>query len=214
MLFIACANVANMIMARSASRAREIAVRLALGSRRSGILRSFAAEAFLLSLGGALAGLALARGLLDLLVLITAGEIWILRAASLDSRVLLFTLSIASVTPLFFALLPALGASRPDLTTNLKEGSRAGTSRRALRSRGLLVTGQIAMAVSIMAVTGLLARHVAALKSAKLGFEPEGVLSVAARASRRGERFGRRSRSLLSGDPRTSARDDREEPHS
>ncbi len=178
-LFIACANVANMVMARSATRSREIAVRLALGSRRSGVLRSFATEALLLSFGSAVAGLALARALLDLLVLLTAGEVWILRAASLDHRVLLFTLSIAAVTPLFFALLPALSASRPDLAGSLKEGARAGTGASALRSRGLLVTGQIAMAVSIMAVTGLLARHVAALKNARLGFEPEGVLSVA-----------------------------------
>jgi putative ABC transport system permease protein len=178
-LLIACANVANMIMARSASRAREIAVRLALGSRRSGILRFFAAESFLLSLGAALAGLALARGLLDLLVLLTAGKVWVLRSASLDHRVLLFTLTIAAITPLFFALIPALSASRPDLAGSLKEGARAGTGAGALRSRGLLVTGQIAMAVSIMATTGLLARHIATLKNARLGFEPEGVLSVA-----------------------------------
>lgn len=176
-LFIACANVANMLMARTAARSREIAVRLALGSRRTGILRHFVTEALLLSLGGALVGLVLARGLLDLLVLITSGEQWIYRTASIDHRVLVFTLLVAAVTPLFFALLPALSASRPDLTGSLKEGSRAGTGRSALRSRGLLVTAQIAMAVSIMVVTGLLGRHVAELKS-ELGFDPEGVLSV------------------------------------
>jgi putative ABC transport system permease protein len=178
-LFIACANVANMLMARTAARSREIAVRLALGARRSAILRHFLTEALLLSLGSALVGLLLARGLLDLLVLITSGQMWILRAASIDHRVLAFTLSIAAVTPLFFALLPALSASRPDLTGSLKEGARAGTGRRKRSSRGLLVTAQIAMAVSIMVVTGLLARHIASIKSAGLGFEPEGVLSVA-----------------------------------
>ena len=177
-LFIACANVANMLMARTAARSREIAVRLALGARRSAILRHFGTEALLLSLGSALLGLLLARGLLDLLVLITSGQMWILRAASIDHRVLLFTLLIAAVTPLFFAILPSLSASRPDLTGSLKEGARAGTGRRALRSRGLLVTAQIAMALSIMVVTGLLARHIAEIKSAGLGFEPEGVLSV------------------------------------
>jgi putative ABC transport system permease protein len=178
-LFIACANVANMLMARTASRTREIAVRLALGARRSAILLQFLTEALLLSLGSALVGLLFARGLLDLLVLITAGQQWIYRAASIDQRVLVFTLAIAAVTPLFFALLPSLSASRPDLTGSLKEGSRAGTGRRALRSRGLLVTAQIAMALSIMVVTGLLARSITEIKSAGLGFEPAGALSVA-----------------------------------
>ncbi len=178
-LFIACANVANMLMARTAARSREIAVRLALGARRSAILRHFLTEALLLSLGSTLVGLVLARALLDLLVLITSGEQWIYRAASIDHRVLVFTLAIAAVTPLFFAFLPSLSASRPDLTGSLKEGARAGTGRRALRSRGLLVTAQIAMALTIMLVTGLLARHVSEIKSARLGFEPEGILSVA-----------------------------------
>jgi predicted permease len=178
-LFIACANVANMLMARTASRSREIAVRLALGARRSAILRHFLIEALLLSLGSAMFGLVLARGLLDLLVLITSGEQWIYRAASIDHRVLAFTLTIAAITPVFFAFLPSLSASRPDLIGSLKEGARAGTGRRAFRSRGLLVTAQIAMALSIMVVTGLLARHIAEIKSARLGFEPEGLLSVA-----------------------------------
>ncbi len=177
-LFIACANVANMLMARTAARSREIAVRLALGARRSAILRHFLTEALLLSLGSALVGLLLARGLLDLLVLITSGEQWIYRAASIDHRVLAFTLAITAATPLFFALLPSLSASRPDLTGSLREGARAGTGRRALRSRGLLVAAQIAMALSIMVVTALLARHIAAIKNAGLGFEPKGVLSV------------------------------------
>ena len=177
-LFIACANVANMLMARTAARSREIAVRLALGARRSAILRQFLTEALLLSLGSAVLGLFLARGLLDLLVLITSGEQWIYRAASIDHRVLAFTLAIAVVTPLFFAFLPSLSASRPDLTASLKEGARAGTGRRKRSSRGLLVTAQIAMALSIMVVTGLLARHIAEIKGTGLGFEPAGVLSV------------------------------------
>jgi putative ABC transport system permease protein len=178
-LFIACANVANMLMARTAARSREIAVRLALGARRGGIVRGFLTEAMLLSLGGALVGLLLSRGLLDLLVLITSGQQWIYRAASIDHRALLFTLAIAAITPLFFAFLPSLSASRPDLTASLKEGARAGTGRLALRSRGFLVAAQIAMALSIMVVTGLLARHVWQMKNAGLGFEPEGVLTVA-----------------------------------
>jgi predicted permease len=179
-LFIACANVANMLMARAAARSREIAVRLALGARRSAILGHFLIEASLLSLGSAIFGLLLARGLLDLLVVITAGEQWIYRAASIDHRVLVFTLAIAAITPLFFAFLPSLSASRPDLTGCLKEGARAGTGGRALRLRGLLVAAQIAMALSIMVVTALLARHIARIKSAGLGFEHERVLSVAA----------------------------------
>jgi predicted permease len=179
-LFIACANVANMLLARTAGRSREIAVRLALGSRRSGILRHFVVEALLLSLGSALVGLLLARGLLDFLVFVTHGELWIYRAASIDRRVLVFTVAVAAVTPLLFALLPALSASRPDLAGSLKEGSRSGTGRGKRRSRGLLVAAQIAMALCIMVVTGLLARTVGALKSAHLGFEPEGLLSVLA----------------------------------
>ncbi|MGH9337026.1 MAG: ABC transporter permease, partial [Vicinamibacteria bacterium] len=177
-LFIACANVANMIMARSASRAREIAVRLALGARRIAIVRQFLTEAMLLSLGGGLVGLLLARALLTVLVAITSGQNWIYRAAAIDYRVLLFTLVISMSAPLLFALLPSLKASRPDLTGGLKEGPRAGTGRVALRSRGFLVAAQLAMALSIMVVTGLLAREVIEIKTAGLGFEPEGVLTV------------------------------------
>jgi putative ABC transport system permease protein len=177
-LLIACVNVANMLMARASSRSREIAVRLALGVSRGRLVRQLLVEGFLLSVGAAVVGLVVARGLLNVLVFITAGKMWIYQAAEIDSRTLVFTLAVAFVTPLLFALAPSLRATRPDLSGSLKEGARSGSDRVTLRSRGWLVTAQVAMALTLMVVTGLLVRSLIELKTADLGFDPMPVLAV------------------------------------
>jgi putative ABC transport system permease protein len=177
-LLIACVNVANMLMARSASRSREIAVRLALGVSRARLVRQLLIEGGLLAGAAALAGLVLARALLNALILISAGRAWVFVAAAIDGKTLAFTLAIAAVTPLLFALVPSLKATRPDLTGSLKEGARSGTGRVTLRSRGWLVTAQVAMALTLMVVTGLLVRTLIAFKSVDLGFDSEPLLVV------------------------------------
>jgi putative ABC transport system permease protein len=176
-LWIACVNVANMLMARSTARTREVALRLALGSGRFRLVRQFLTEGFLLSIAACGLGLLLSRGLLELFF-VTSDQNWIYSKAVVDSRVLLFTLGISFLTPFLFALLPSLRASRPNLIESLKEGGRAGAGRTTLRSRGLLMAGQVAMALMLMLVTGLLIRSEIELKTANLGFEPQGVLSV------------------------------------
>jgi predicted permease len=177
-LLIACANVANMLMARASARAREIALQLALGARRSRILRQFGAEALVLSMLAGLVGLVLARALLDFLVYLTAGRTWILSAAEIDRRVLAFTLGISLAMPLLFALIPSLRASRPDLAASLKEGARAGTGMRARSGRGFLMASQVAMALTLMITTALLARTIHEFKTRHLGFETEGVAAA------------------------------------
>jgi putative ABC transport system permease protein len=176
-LWIACVNVANMLMARSTARTREVAIRLALGSGRLRLVRQFLTEGFLLSVAACGLGLLLSRVLLRLFYVIS-DQNWIYGKAVVDSRVLLFTLGISFLTPFLFALLPSLRASRPNLIESLKEGGRAGAGRRTLRSRGLLMAGQVAMALALMLVTGLLIRSEIELKTANLGFEAERVLSL------------------------------------
>lgn len=176
-LWIACVNVANMLMARATARTREVAVRLALGSGRFRLVRQLLTEGFLLSVAACGLGLVLSRVLLRLFF-VTSDQNWVYGKAVVDSRVLLFTLGISFLTPFLFALLPSLRASRPNLIESLKEGGRAGAGRSILRSRGILMAGQVAMALMLMLVTGLLIRSEIELKTANLGFEPQGVLSL------------------------------------
>jgi putative ABC transport system permease protein len=177
-LLIACANVANMLLAQGISRSKEVAVRLAMGADRLRLLRQFLTEGFLLSAAAAVLGLFFTRGLLDTLVLVTAESQWLYRTAAIDGNVLLFTLGVSALTPFVFGLLPSLRASRPDLTLALKEGGRTGSGRLAFRWRGLLVGAQIAMALILMVVTGLLVRTVIELRTMNLGFQPEGLLAA------------------------------------
>jgi putative ABC transport system permease protein len=177
-LLIACVNVANMLMARSAARSKEVAVRLALGVSRARLVRQLLIEGGLLASAAALFGLVLARALLNVLIIISAGRAWVFAAAAIDGKTLAFTLVISALTPLLFALAPSLKATRPDLTESLKEGARAGTGRVTLRSRGWLVTAQVAMALTLMIVTGLLVRTLIELKTQELGFDSEPLLVV------------------------------------
>ncbi len=177
-LLIACANVANMLLARATSRGRELAVRAALGARRVRLVRQLLTEAFLIALTASALGLALAKGLLEALVLISAGSEPVFLMAELDLRVLLFTLGVALATPLAFGLLPALSASSGDATAALKEGSARSGGRRGARTRGLLVGAQMSLAVMLMVVAGLMVRSVIKLQTRTLGFDPDGLLTA------------------------------------
>jgi putative ABC transport system permease protein len=176
LLFIACANAAGLLLVRGVARERETAVRLALGATRAQIVRQFIAEATLLVVLAAAAGLALTYVGFDAVVALSPAEVPRLERATVDGAVLLFALGLAAATPFAVGLLPAWQLSRPALADSLKE--RAGSAApRAGRARRLLVVGQLAAALVLLISAGLLARSFIALTRLDLGFDPRNVLT-------------------------------------
>ena len=176
-LLIACANVANLMLARAASRQREIAIRSALGASRFRIARLLIVESVLTAAIGGVLGLGMA--FLGTGIAIKALPGVLPRAAEIkvDASVLAFTLIASVLTGLAFGLVPALQASRPDMNETLKEGGRSGAgTKQGVRSA--LVIAEIALALILLVGAGLLMRSVAALTKVNPGFDPKGVLSV------------------------------------
>ena len=152
-LLIACANVANLLMARGASRHREIAIRTTLGAGRRRILRQLLTESLLIAIAAAAIGVLLASWGLDVVVAMLPSSLPSWMQFTIDGRVLGFTLVMAVATGLVFGLAPALQASRPDLTDALKDGSRgAGTSRAGKRLRSALVVAEVALSLVLPSV--------------------------------------------------------------
>jgi putative ABC transport system permease protein len=182
-LLIACANVANLLLARAVGRRREIAIRAALGAGRGRIIRQLLTESVLLSLAGAVAGAALGVvGIRALLSVNTANLPRVGREGSLvmvDWRVLAFTILAAAVTGILFGLIPALQASRTDLNASLKEGGgRSGTGLRHNKARTILVLIEVALAVVLLVGSALLIRTSMALGVVKPGFDAANVLTM------------------------------------
>jgi predicted permease len=178
-LLIACANVANLMLARTASRRKEIVVRLALGAGHGRIVRQQLVESVLLALAGGALGLVFAWWVGSLLLAALPGDQAALTlSATPDARVLLFTLALALVTALLFGVAPAWQAARAPVTATLKEegGSVAGGGRQA-RVRRLLVVGQVAMSMLLLAGAGLFARSLYNLMSIDPGFQVDSVLT-------------------------------------
>jgi predicted permease len=173
-LLIACANVANLLLARAVTRGKEIAIRVALGASRGRLVRHVLAESLLLSLAGGAVGLIVASWTGHLMLgvvpedLPTAGL-----TAELDARVLAFTFAISVVTGLLFGCAPALRATRPDLAPVLKQGAVAISGQARLRR--LLVAGQIAISAILLASAGLFANSLHNLRSLDPGFRAAGV---------------------------------------
>jgi putative ABC transport system permease protein len=179
-LLIGCANVANLLLARAATRQKEIAIRTALGASRGRVVGQLLTESMLLALVGGVAGSLLALWGVDAVVsLVPAGTLPRLDELSVDARVLGFTLVVSLMTGLLFGLAPALRASRTELTEALKEGSRGATeSLRRNRLRSLLVVTEIAMALVLLIGAGLLIRGFARLVSIPTGFNPDDALTM------------------------------------
>ncbi len=179
LLVIACANVANLLLVRAEGRAREFAVRSALGADRGRLVRQLVAEGAWLAGLAAVAGVAMAYAALQGLA--QSGLTGIPRAADIviDGRVLLFSLAVTLATLLLFSLAPALRAAKVDLTDSLKDGAQAATAGRSRqRLRGALVVAETAMAVILLAGAVLLLRSLWNLQQIPLGFNPTNVLTM------------------------------------
>jgi predicted permease len=175
-LLIACANVANLLLARAESRHKEIGVRTALGAGRGRLLRQFVTESTLLALLGGVVGLAAGRWAVGLLLATNAGSIPRLNEIGLDLPVLGFTLAVSLATGLLFGLAPLLHLTGNNLTTSLREGrATAGSARHQLRQ--LLVVSEIALAVVLVVGAGLMLRSFATLQSVDPGFDHDGLLT-------------------------------------
>jgi putative ABC transport system permease protein len=178
-LFVACVNVANLLLARSAARERELGMRTALGAKRGRLVRQMLTESLLLAFVGGVAGLAVAalchRGLLAL-----AGEripIPRLDQLALDPPVIAFTMVTALATGIVFGLVPAF-VSTSHASDAVRDGGRHGGGRRLQRVLRTLVVAEVALSLVLLAGAGLLMRSLVKLQSVDLGFRPEGVLTV------------------------------------
>ncbi len=177
-LLIACTNVAGLLLARAASRRREFALRAALGASSGRLVRQVLTESILLALVGGGLGIILASWGLQAIRLAAPNSLPRVTEATLDGRMLGFTLVVSLFTGLFFGLSPALQSSRHSASESLKEGARgsAGSRRRSLR--GLLVVGEVAMSLILLAGAGLLLRSFVALLQVDPGFDSTNVISM------------------------------------
>ena len=176
-LLIACANVANLLLARATSRHKEMAIRSALGASRGRVIRQLLTESILLSLVGGAVGLLLAVWWSDLLVSLGKEDIPRAVQVGMDWRVLAFTLGVSVLTGLIFGVVPALHSSKTELTDSLKEGRGAGGGARRNRMRNALVVSELAIAVVLLVGAGLLIQSLWRLQRVKSGLDPHNILT-------------------------------------
>jgi putative ABC transport system permease protein len=178
-LLIACANIANLLLARAAERHRELAVRVALGATRGRLIRQVLTESVLLSLAGGILGLFLAVWVTAALVHATPAGVPRMDEVSADGWVLSFTLVLSILTGIVFGIFPALQASRADVQVTLQEGGRTGTvgSRRA-RLRDSLVAAEVAVSLVLLVGAGLMTKSLFRVLEADGGINPSNVLTA------------------------------------
>jgi putative ABC transport system permease protein len=176
-LLIACANVANLMLARATARMKEIAIRTALGASRARVIRQLITESMLLAIAGGATGLLLGSLGVDLIVAVSPPGTPRLDEIGIDGQVFGFTLAVSVVTGLLFGLAPALQASKPDLNAALKEGGRSGSDASRLSGvRGILVISEVALSLVVLIGAGLLVKSFVLLQDVKPGFDPSNLL--------------------------------------
>jgi predicted permease len=175
-LLIACANVANLLLARSAARQKEIAIRAAMGASRTRVLRQMLTESILLSAIGGIAGLFLSIWLTDVLMSMLPEGAPRLEQIGIDYRVLTFALAVSALTGVLFGIVPALQASKLDVTSALKEGGRGAEGHRRTSARSLLLIGEVALSLMLLVGAGLLIKSFLRLQEIRPGFNAHNVL--------------------------------------
>lgn len=185
-LLIACANVANLLLARAAGRGKEIAIRIAVGAGRGAILRQLLTESLLLAIAGGVAGVFLGAAGLRVLLALAPADLPRLPAAGylnlfalMDGRILAFAFAVSIITGVLFGLVPALQVSRPDLNAVLREGgSRTTAGSLRQRTRSALVVGEIALSLVLLVGAALMIRTFLALRTVQPGFQTASVLTM------------------------------------
>jgi putative ABC transport system permease protein len=177
-LLIACANVASLVVARSMSRQREMAVRIALGATRRRVVSELVTQSLLLSAAGAGVGLALAYWTKQMLVSLAPATFPYIQRATLDSRVLVFAAALAAVTGVLFGLFPAWQVSRARPVEALRAADRTMAGSWALRNRAALMAVEVALSTLLLVGVGLMLRSLVAVNAVPLGFDPTGVLAT------------------------------------
>jgi predicted permease len=181
-LLIACANVANLLLARSTGRAREFAIRTALGAGPARVIRQLLTESVLLGIAGGFIGLVFARFGVRALVAALGNSLPRAEEITLDSHVLLYTLGISVLTGIVFGMIPALKTLNPNTHGTLKEGGRGGSGARH-RAQSVFIVVEMAMAVVLLIGAGLMIRTLSALGNINPGFDPRNVLSFSISSS-------------------------------
>src|SRR5215475_7597269 len=175
-LLIACANIANLLLARSAARQKEIAIRAAMGASRVRVLRQMLTESILLSAIGGAIGLFLSVWLVDVLMSMLPEGAPRIEQVGIDYRVLTFALGVSGLTGILFGIVPALQASKLNVTTALKEGGRSGEGHRRTSARSLLLIGEVALSLMLLVGAGLLIKSFLRLQEVRPGFNAHNVL--------------------------------------
>ena len=184
-LLIACANIANLLLARGAARHKEMALRSALGASRARLLRQLLTETLLLALVGGAAGILLAQWGVDALLALNPAELPAPQGVRLDARVLAFSLGLSALAGFIFGVVPALQLSKVDVGSALKEGGRsAGEGSQRSRLRGAFVVSQVALSLVLLVGAGLLLNSFYRLLNVSPGFDPRNLLTMEYRLPR------------------------------
>ena len=177
-LLIACANLGNLMLGRTAARRKELAIRAALGARRGTLIRQIVTETLVLALVGSALGIVLAYWATGFFIALGGDSIPRPEAITIDVRVVVFTVALAGISALLAAVVPALQASRPAVVEHLREGGREGGGTASHRTRSLLVAAEVALAFVLLAGAGLLVRSLWSMQHIDRGFSAERIATV------------------------------------